>query len=89
MYAIVEDNNITQYINNPKSVVIGDEPREKLFFNQARAERYKVGTFKYIKKHLSENQINKIFFIMDAFLKNKNQLVMDAKFIKAKNHHQL
>jgi hypothetical protein len=24
MYAIVEDNNITQYINNPKSVVIGD-----------------------------------------------------------------
>ena len=24
MYAIVENNNITQYVNNPKSVVIGD-----------------------------------------------------------------
>ena len=24
MYALVEDNNITQYINNPKSIVIGD-----------------------------------------------------------------
>ena len=63
--------------------------KEKLFFNQARAERYKVETFKYIKKHLSKNQINKIFSIMDSFINNKKQLVMDAKFIEAKNHHQL
>jgi hypothetical protein len=24
MYAVVEDNNITQFINYPKSIVIGD-----------------------------------------------------------------
>ena len=49
MYAIVEDNNITQYINNPKSVVIGDvRYPAKIFQLWSQAEKETIGIYEVI-----------------------------------------
>ena len=46
MYAIVEDNNITQYINFPKSVVIGDvRYPAKIFEIWTTAEKEAIGIY--------------------------------------------
>ena len=49
MYAIVEDNNITQYINNPKSVIIGDvRYPAKIFQLWSQAELNAIGIYEVI-----------------------------------------
>jgi len=49
MYAIVEDNNITQYINFPKSVVIGDvRYPAKIFQLWSQAELNAIGIYEVI-----------------------------------------
>jgi hypothetical protein len=49
MYAIVEDNNITQYINNPKSVVIGDvRYPAKIFQLWSQSELNAIGIYEVI-----------------------------------------
>ena len=49
MYAIVEDNNITQYINYPKSVVIGDvRYPAKIFQLWSQAELNAIGIYEVI-----------------------------------------
>ena len=49
MYAIVEDNNITQYINNPKSVVIGDvRYPSKIFELWSQSEKEAIGIYEII-----------------------------------------
>ena len=49
MYAIVEDNNITQYINFPKSVVIGDvRYPAKIFQLWTTAEKEAIGIYEII-----------------------------------------
>jgi hypothetical protein len=46
MYAIVEDNNITQYINFPKSVVIGDvRYPAKIFELWSQSEKEAIGIY--------------------------------------------
>jgi len=49
MYAIVEDNNITQYINNPKSVVIGDvRYPAKIFEIWSQSEKEAIGIYEIV-----------------------------------------
>ena len=49
MYAIVEDNNITQYINFPKSVVIGDvRYPAKIFELWTTAEKEAIGIYEVV-----------------------------------------
>jgi hypothetical protein len=49
MYAIVEDNNITQYINYPKSVVIGDvRYPAKIFQLWSESELNAIGIYEVI-----------------------------------------
>ena len=49
MYAIVEDNNITQYINYPKSVVIGDVIYPaKIFELWSQSELNAIGIYEII-----------------------------------------
>ena len=49
MYAIVEDNNITQYINYPKSVVIGDvRYPAKIFELWSQSEKEAIGIYEII-----------------------------------------
>jgi hypothetical protein len=49
MYAIVEDNNITQYINNPKSVVIGDvRYPAKIFQLWSQSEKESIGIYEIV-----------------------------------------
>ena len=49
MYAIVEDNNITQYINNPKSIVIGDvRYPAKIFQLWSQSELNAIGIYEVI-----------------------------------------
>ena len=49
MYAIVKDNNITQYINNPKSVVIGDvRYPAKIFEVWSQAEKEAIGIYEIV-----------------------------------------
>ena len=49
MYAIIEDNNITQYINFPKSVVIGDvRYPAKIFQLWYKSEKEAVGIYEII-----------------------------------------
>ena len=51
---------------------------KKLFLFQARSEKYKIETLDYVKKHLSEKKIYNIFHLIEKFLKDKNNLVMDT-----------
>ena len=49
MYAVVEDNNITQFINNPKSIVIGDvRYPAKIFTMWSQAEKEAIGIYEII-----------------------------------------
>ena len=49
MYAIVEDNNITQYINNPKSIVVGDvRYPAKIFELWTQTEKEAIGLYEVI-----------------------------------------
>jgi hypothetical protein len=49
MYAIIEDNNITQYINFPKSVVIGDvRYPAKIFELWSTEEKEAIGIYEVI-----------------------------------------
>ena len=49
MYAIVEDNNITQYINNPKSVIIGNvRYPAKIFELWTTAEKEAIGIYEIV-----------------------------------------
>ena len=49
MYAIVEDNNITQYINFPKSVVIGDvRYPAKIFELWSQSEKEAKGIYEIV-----------------------------------------
>ena len=49
MYAIIEDNNITQYINFPKSVVIGDvRYPAKIFELWSPSEKEAIGIYEII-----------------------------------------
>ena len=49
MYALVEDNNITQYINNPKSLVIGDvRYPAKIFQLWSTSELNAIGIYEVI-----------------------------------------
>ena len=49
MYAIVKDNNITQYINYPKSVVIGDiRYPAKIFELWSKAEKEAKGIYEIV-----------------------------------------
>ena len=49
MYAIVEDNNITQYINYPKSVVIGDVIYPaKIFQLWSQSEKESIGIYEIV-----------------------------------------
>ena len=45
MYAVVEDNNITQFINYPKSIVIGEvRYPAKIFTMWSQSEKEAIGT---------------------------------------------
>ena len=49
MYAIVENNNITQYVNNPKSIVIGDvRYPAKIFELWSKDEKEAIGIYEII-----------------------------------------
>ena len=49
MYAIVEDNQITQYINFPKSVVIGDvRYPAKIFSLWSQSEKEAIGIYEIV-----------------------------------------
>jgi len=49
MYAIVEDSNITQYINFPKSVVIGDvRYPAKIFELWSQSEKEAIGIYEIV-----------------------------------------
>ena len=49
MYAIVEDNNITQYINFPKSVIIGDvRYPAKIFQLWSKSEKEAIGIYEIV-----------------------------------------
>ena len=49
MYAIVEDNKITQYVNFPKSVVIGDvRYPAKIFQLWSNAEKQAIGIYEIV-----------------------------------------
>ena len=49
MYAVVENNNITQFINYPKSIVIGDvRYPAKIFTMWSQAEKEAIGIYEII-----------------------------------------
>ena len=49
MYAVVEDNNITQFINYPKSIVIGDvRYPAKIFTMWSKAEKEAIGIYEIV-----------------------------------------
>ena len=62
MYAIVEDNNITQYINFPKSVIIGDvRYPAKIFQLWSKSELNTIGIYEVITD--STNKKDEAYYI--------------------------
>ena len=62
MYALVEDNNITKLINNPKSVVIGDvNYPAKIFSLWSQSELNAIGIYEVITD--STNKKNEAWYI--------------------------
>ena len=62
MYAIVEDNNITKFINNPKSIVIGDvRYPAKIFQLWSTSELNAIGVYEVITD--SSNFKNQEYYI--------------------------
>ena len=62
MYAIVKDNNITQYINNPKSVVIDDvRYPAKIFQLWSQSELNAIGIYEVITD--STNKKDEAYYI--------------------------
>ena len=62
MYAIVEDNNITKFINNPKSIVIGDvRYPAKIFQLWSTSELNAIGIYEVITN--SSNFKNQEYYI--------------------------
>ena len=62
MYAIVEDNNITQYVNYPKSVVIGDvRYPAKIFELWTQSEKEAIGIYEIITD--STNKKDEAYYI--------------------------
>ena len=62
MYAIVEDNNITQYIKFPKSVVIGDvRYPAKIFQLWSKSELNNIGIYEVITD--STNKKDEAYYI--------------------------
>ena len=49
MYALVEDNNITQFINQPKSIVVGDvRYPAKIFQLWSKSEKEAIGLYEVV-----------------------------------------
>ena len=49
MYALVEDNNITQFINQPKSIVVGDvRYPAKIFELWSQSEKEAIGLYEVV-----------------------------------------
>ena len=49
MYALVEDNNITQFINQPKSIVVGDvRYPAKIFQLLSQSEKQAIGLYEVV-----------------------------------------
>ena len=49
MYALVEDNNITQFINQPKSIVVGDvRYQAKIFQLWSQSEKQAIGLYEVV-----------------------------------------
>ena len=49
MYALVEDNNITQFINQPKSIVVGDvRYPAKIFQLWSQSEKQAIGLYEVV-----------------------------------------
>ena len=62
MYAIVEDNNITQFINQPKSIVVGDvRYPAKIFQLWSESELNAIGIFEVITD--STNKKDEAYYI--------------------------
>ena len=50
--------------------------KKKLYLFQARSEKYKVESIKFVIQHLTEKQIQKIFSKIDNFINKKSKLLM-------------
>ena len=50
--------------------------KKKLYLFQARTEKYKVESIKFVNQHLTEKQIHKIFSKIDNFVNKKSKLLM-------------
>ena len=62
MYAIVEDNNITQFINQPKSIVVGDvRYPAKIFQLWSKSELNNIGIYEVITD--STNKKDEAYYI--------------------------
>ena len=62
MYAIVEDNNITQFINNPKALTIGDtQYPAKIFELWSQSEKEAIGIYEVVTD--SSNKKDEKYYI--------------------------
>ena len=71
MYAVVEDNQITQFINYPKSIVIGDvRYPAKIFTMWSQAEKEAIGIYEVI--------VDKTNYKDPAYYNNTNSTIAFA-----------
>ena len=87
MYALVEDNNITKLINNPKSLVIGDvRYPAKIFFVWSMSELNAIGIYEVITD--SSNKKDEQWYINtnESYAFANNQVTRSWGTATAKAH---
>ena len=87
MYAIVEDNNITQYINNPKSVVIGDvRYPAKIFSIWSISELNAIGIYEVITDSTNKKDEKWYINTNESYVFADNQVTKSWGTATAKAH---
>tara|TARA_R100000329_G_scaffold77168_2_gene66331 strand:+ start:197 stop:826 length:630 start_codon:yes stop_codon:yes gene_type:complete len=87
MYAIVEDNNITQYINSPKSVVIGDvRYPAKIFSIWSISELNAIGIYEVITDSTNKKDEKWYINTNESYVFADNQVTRSWGTATAKAH---
>jgi hypothetical protein len=87
MYAIVEDNNITQYINSPKSVVIGDvRYPAKIFSIWSISELNAIGIYEVITDSTNKKDEKWYINTNESYVFADNQVTKSWGTATAKAH---
>ena len=88
MYALVEDNNITQFINQPKSIVVGDvRYPAKIFQLWSQSEKEAIGIYEIIVDKTNYKDPAYYNNTTNSFRSHKAKFIIRILFVNFDNSH--